>query len=154
MANSQHTEFSNPGEVKMAEYIYDFAVDGGVSAAGIVLSNKKGSSPLPVGALVLGCHAHVLTAVLSAGSATMEWGTSADTDGFSGAAIAKATLIVNFAKNNEEGAGALLWDDTNDCSKSYVVTSAATGAFQVLINTADLTAGKIRFLIPYVYSPA
>lgn len=140
--------FKNDG-VQVQEYVYDFAVDGGAQGS-IILSDKAGASNLPVGAMVLGCDAKVITAVLSGGSATCEWGTSGDTDGYSGTAIAKATLVADYAKNAEEGAGALLWDDTNDCSKSYVVTNAATGTFYFKINVADLTAGKLVFHVRYL----
>jgi hypothetical protein len=140
--------FKNDG-VQVAEYMYDFSVDGGAQGS-IILSDKAGKANLPVGAMVLGCHARVLTAVTSGGSATCEWGTSGDTDGYSGTAVAKATLAADYGHNAEIGAGALLWDDTNDASKAYVVTNAATGTFYFKINTADLTAGKIVFMVPYL----
>lgn len=134
--------------MQVQEYVYDFAVDGGAQGT-INLAAKAGVDPLPVGAVVKGVSARVITSVLSGGSATAEWGSTADTDGYSGTAIAKATLVAGYNKNSEEGAGALVWDDTNDCVKSYEVTDAATGAFMFKINVADLTAGKIAFAVQY-----
>lgn len=141
--------FKNAG-VQVQEYVYDFAVDGGAQGT-IVLSDKDNVDPLPIGAVLKGVTALVLTSVTSLGSATMEWGTSDDTDGYSGAAIAKATLVANYVQNGWTGAGALVWDDTNDVQLYPAVTSAATGSFVVKINTADLTAGKIVFVCEYLY---
>jgi hypothetical protein len=134
--------------MNVQEYVYDFSVDGGAQGS-IILSDKNGYANLPVGAYVHGVYAKVVTSVTSGGSATCEWGTSGDTDGYSGTAIAKATLAADYVINSEEGAGALVWDNTNDCSKSYLVTNAATGTFYFKINVADLTAGKLVFAVHY-----
>lgn len=130
------------------EYVYDFAVDGGAASV-VNLAAKAGVDPLPIGAVVKGVSALVVTSVTSGGSATCEWGSTADTDGYSGTAIAKATLVAGYNINSEEGAGALTWDNSNDCVKSYEVTDAATGAFMFLSNVAALTAGKIVFTVQY-----
>jgi len=141
--------FKNDG-MQVQEYTYDFAVDGGATGS-IILSAKAGASNIPIGAMVHGCDALVETSVTSGGSATCEWGTSGDTDGYSGTAVAKATLVANYGHNGEIGAGLLLWDDTADASKAYVVTDAATGTFYFKINVADLTAGKVHFRVKYSY---
>ena len=57
-------------QVHLQEYIYDFAKDGGVAASNIVLSNKAGYDPIPVGAIIKGVKAVVVTACTSAGSAS------------------------------------------------------------------------------------
>lgn len=138
--------FKNDG-LQVEHYVYDFAVDGGAVST-IDLSAKAGKSPLPVGAVVQSVLAWVETAVTSNGSATCEWGNS-DTDGYSGTAIAKATLVANYVHGHAMGAAALLWDNTNDNDVPYYVSSAATGAFNFTINVAALTAGKIHFEVVY-----
>ena len=78
--------FKNDG-VQVQEYVYDFADDGGVIGE-IVLSDKAGLDPLPVGAIVKSVTAKVLTALTSGGSAVLSWGNGDDADGYSGAAAA------------------------------------------------------------------
>lgn len=150
-AAGNFTAFSNKN-VQVAEYIYDFAVDGGSSAAAIDLSAKAGKKGLPVGAIVEQVTAWVETAVTSGGSATVEWGNGDDSDGYSGTAIAKATLVANYVYNGMSGTapGALLWDDTNDAPLPLYIDDATTGKFTVKIGTADLTAGKIRFYVKFL----
>lgn len=143
--------FKNDG-VQVQEYVYDFSADGGAQGS-IVLSSKAGYDPLPVGAIVKHVTAKVVTGVTSGGSATCEWGNGDDTDGYSGTAIAKATLVANYVCNEAMGAGALLWDNTNDANVPLYIDDATTGNFTFKINTADLTAGKIIFLVEY-YLPS
>ena len=145
--------FSNDG-VQVQEYVYDFAVDGGSTSAAIDLSAKAGKPTLPAGAVVLGVVARVLTSCTSGGSATVSWGPSADADGYSGAAVAVASLAANAVFNGtEDGSNpaALLWDNTLDAPKYYPVTATAnTQDFTVTIATAALTAGKISFSVLYL----
>ncbi len=141
------TTVKNSG-IHVQEYVWDFAVDGGTyTNSPFVLSAKAGKSPLPIGAIVLDVVAKTETAVTGA-SSTYEWG-NADTDGYSGSAIAVATLTA--VGYTEQGVGALVWDDTNDVRKPYYISSAADGAFKLTINTASATAGKIRFYVTYLY---
>lgn len=143
--------FKNSG-LQVQEYVYDYSVDGGVKDVAILLSDKAGYDPLPIGATVVNVVARVETTVESSGSATVEWGPGANTDGYSGTAIAKATLVANYAHTAQQGAGAELWDNTNDANLAYAVTSTAnTRSFAVLINTENLSAGKIRFYVSYHY---
>jgi hypothetical protein len=137
------------------EYVYDFAVDGGTKDAAIVLSDKPRAAPLPVGAIVKSVVAWVETKCESAGSATIVWGNDADADGYSGpnTGTAVAGFTANALFNGHDNAAALLWDDTNDHDLQYYVDTAANGSFEVLIETADLTAGKIVFMVEY-YMPA
>jgi hypothetical protein len=132
------------------EYLYDFAVDGGAMGTK-VLSDKNGRAPLPVGAILKSVTAQVITACVGA-TATVEWG-NADTDGYSGAAIAVASLTQNAVFNGWDNGAALLWDDTNDHPIFVYIDTAANGAFNMKINTAALTAGKIVFICEY-YLPA
>ena len=142
--------FKNDG-VQVQEYVYDFAVDGGVKDVAIDLSAKDGVSGIPIGAIIKGVSSIVETAVTSAGSATVAWGNGDDADGYSGTTIAKATLIANFVVNGWDLAAALLWDDTNDHPIYFPVVDANDGSFKLLISTADLTAGKIVFMVEYYF---
>jgi hypothetical protein len=135
-------------QMHVQEYVYDFAVDGGAVGA-IDLSAKAGMNLIPTGAVVQHVGAKVITACTSGGSATVAWGPSADADGYSGAAKAVASLTANAAFNEAMGAGALLWDDTNDAALYQVVTGSTYADFKMTIGTAALTAGKIAFWVEY-----
>ena len=144
--------FKNDG-VLVQEYVYDFGVDGGANGANITLSDKAGVDPLPVGAIIKGVTAKVLTAIVGSGSSTVSWGIEGTADGYSGTTIAEATLVDNFIVNGWDLDASLLWDLTNDHPIYQAVTSAATGGLVLLISTADLTAGKMIFLVEY-YLPS
>lgn len=135
--------------VHLQEYVYDFAVDGGTKDANIVLSAKDNASAIPVGAIITGVKAVVLTSVVGT-SSTVSWGSVTDADGYSGTTIAEATLVDGFTVNGWDLDAALLWDTTNDHCITPVVADANAGAFVVLISTADLTAGKIWFGVEYI----
>jgi hypothetical protein len=138
--------------VQVQEYLYDFAVDGGVKDANIVLSAKPGKKAIPVGAIIKGVTAKVLTAV-SGSSSTVSWGISSNADAYSGTTIAEASLGAGVIVNGWRTANSTIWDDTNDVQIYLPVTDAASGSFVVLISTANLTAGKILFLVEY-YCPS
>jgi hypothetical protein len=140
--------FKNSGR-HVQQYVYDAAVDSKVSGANIVLSAKAGYDPLPLGAIVTGVTAFVNTAVAGT-SSTVSWGHSANADGFSGTTIAEATLTTGYVENGWKTANSDLWDDTNDVQKYHYVSTADLGSFVVLISTADLTAGKITFMVDYL----
>lgn len=140
--------FKNSG-LHVQQYVYDFAVDGGVAAAAIELSAKAGYERLPIGALIKGVTAFVATAPIGT-SSTVSWGHSANTDAYSGTTIAEATLAINTAHNGLKTANSELWDDTNDVEIVVPVTTSALGSFSVLISTANLTAGKIKFMVEYL----
>ena len=139
-------------EVSYQEYVYDFAVDGGATGA-IVLSAKPGKQNIPTGSVIKSVRAKVITALTSGGSATMAWGNGDDPDGYSGTTIAVASLSLNATFNGYDNAAALLWDDTNDHPLEVNVSTAADGRFDVLIATADMTAGKMVFMVEYYMSP-
>lgn len=138
--------------VLVQEYVYDFAVDGGAQGT-IVLSDKNGKAPLPVGAIVKDVTARVVTQCTSGGSATVAWGNGDDTDGYTthGSPIAVASLTANAMFNAAGLDSALLWDGTNDHMIPLYIDDATTGNFSFVIGTADLTAGKIVFIVEYLY---
>lgn len=136
-------------KIHLQEYVYDFAVDGGTKDSNINLHAKDGKSRIPVGAIIKGVTARVLTAV-EGSSSTVSWGTDADEDGYSGTTIAEATLVQGFVTNGWDLDAPLLWDGTNDHPIYIDVDSAADGDFVMLISTADLTAGKIWFGVEYI----
>lgn len=142
--------FKNGG-VLVQEYVYDFAVDGGATGA-ITLSAKGNKNPIPVGAVIKRVVGLVKTAFTSGGSATLAWGNGDDADGFSGAAIAVASLTAGAVFNGYDNGAALIWDDTNDHQIDIYVADAADGAFSVTIGTAAMTAGKMVFMVEY-YMP-
>jgi len=133
-------------QVNSMEYLYDFAADGGAIGS-IALSSKNGRSLLPVGAIVSRVFAKVLTACTSGGLATVEWGPTADTDGYSGTPVAVAALTANALFNGGKTA-ALLFDTDH-----AIIYNGSAADFIFKINTAALTAGKIAFMVEY-YLPA
>ena len=139
--------FSNEKHVQ--EYVYDFAVDAGATGE-LNLETKANKSEIPVGAVITAVKAIVLTTCTSGGSATVAWGNETDEDGYSGAAIAVASLTAGAVFNGWDNAAALLWDDTNDHPIDLYVAAAADGEFKMTIATAALTAGKISFMVEYL----
>lgn len=133
---------------EIQQYEYDYSVDGG-AAGTFELSAKKGKMPIPVGAIVTQVYAKVVSAVTADGSAVLEWG-AFDTDGYSGTAIAVASFTDNVVFFPLKTA-ALLRDDTNKVDIGYAVTSAATGAFNFKVTSANLTAGKILFFVEFIH---
>lgn len=131
------------------EYVYDFAVDGGTVGAKN-LHAKDNKAVLPVGAIIKAVTAKVVTQCTSTGSATVAWGNGNDADGFSGSAIAVASLTDNALFNGWDNAAALLWDDTNDHPIPVNVDAAAAGQFIMTIGTEALTAGKIVFIVEFL----
>ena len=144
-------------KIQVQEYVWDFAVDGGAVGA-FNLHAKDNKAVIPVGAIVKRVLAKVLTTCTSGGSATLIWGNGSDTDGFSGTAIAVASLTANavFCGNEDHSTpGALLFSSIGTTPATVVdkaglvVTSAAAGQFVATVGTAALTAGKIVFVVEY-----
>ena len=147
--------FKNDG-VKVAQYVWDFAVDGGTIAVH-QLANKSGKSLLPIGALVKSVTAKVLTAVAGVGL-TMTWGNTTAATGYSGAANAVGVLILGATFDGKETIatpGAHLWVaranvvPSADKAKPFLVAAAADANFQIEIAGGAATAGKIEFLVEY-----
>ena len=105
--------FRNDGKQVM-QYEYDFDVDGGATGE-IFLSSKDGSRAVPIGAVITAVSMRVVTAFTSGGSATLAYGNDDDPDGYSGSAIAVASLVDNLNTNGQDNAAVLLLDDTNVC---------------------------------------
>ena len=141
--------FKNSG-IHVQEYVYDFAVDGGAQGE-IFLSSKDGVDPVPNGAIIQSVTAQVLTTFTSGGSATLAWGNDDDPDGYSGTAIAVASLTANTVFNGWDNGAVLLWDDTNDHQIPVPVVNEDDGEVSVTIATADMTAGKMVILVQYLY---
>jgi len=138
--------------VQVAEYDWDFSVDGGAAAA-YNLDAKDGKSPVPTGALIKDVYAFVATAVTSAGSLTAEWGSNSDADGFSGTAVAKAALTLGSVHSAAAGDAALLWDGTNDHMIILPVDgSTEDGSVDFTVNVAAATAGVVQIMVEY-YQP-
>lgn len=133
----------------MQEYVYDFSIDAGATGA-IDLSGKATKNPIPVGAVVTAVRMKVLTTFTSGGSATLAWGNGDDPDGYSGTAIAVASLTANVLFNGWDNAAALVWDDTNDHQIEVNVADANDGKLEITIATAAMTAGKAVFLVEYL----
>lgn len=140
--------FRNDGK-QVQQYVYDFDVDGGAQAE-IVLSDKAGYSAIPVGAVITAVTSKVVTAFTSGGAATLEYGNGDDADGYSGTAIAVASLTDNSVRNGWDNGAALLWDDTNDHAIYQNVADADDGKVSVTIGTADMTAGKMYVMVEYL----
>lgn len=138
--------FSNDG-LQVAEYLYDFAVDGGTDDTAIVLSDKDGKDPIPLNAIIKSVSLRVITAVVGT-SSTIIVGNTTDPNGYM-EAIAEATLVADYVTAEGVQNGVLLWDDTNDHRIPFLVNSANDAKFEMLIGTADLTAGKIAFYVEY-----
>lgn len=135
-------------EKHLQEYVYDFDVDGGGTGE-IFLSSKAGYAPIPNGAVITAVYGTVVTAFTSGGSATLAWGNDDDPDGYSGTAIAVASLTDNSVFNGWDNGAALLWDDTNDHAIFPKVVNEDDGEFSVTIATAAMTAGKMHFAVEY-----
>jgi hypothetical protein len=137
--------------VQVQEYVYDFAVDGGGTGEKF-LSSKAGYKPIPNGAVVKGVAARVVTAVVGT-SSTLAWGNDDAATGYSGSAIAEASLTINSVHNGWDNGASLLWDDSNDHAIYNPVINTDDGEFSVTIGTAALTAGKVIFMVEY-YCPS
>jgi len=140
--------FKNDG-INVQEYVYSVA-DGDAATGAVVLSDKAGRDPIPVGAIIKRVVCKVYTAF--AGGTSMSWGNGDDADGYSGTAIVTASLTDNSLFNGYDNAAALLWDDTNDHPIDVNVADADDGKFEVTI-AGTMTAGEAVFMVEY-YMPS
>jgi hypothetical protein len=140
-------------KILVQEYLYDYSKDGGAIGE-IVLSAKNGRAPLPAGAILKSVVARVITQCTSGGAATVSWGNGDSATGYSGTAIAVASLTANAIFNGEGNGASLLFDDAGDYSKcAYIDEETTTGKFAMTIADFALTAGKIVFICEY-FNPA
>lgn len=127
--------FSN--QIEWTRVTYDFAQDTGAIAAYDIF---VASAPI----LVVAAWASVKTACTSAGSATVNWGPTADDDRFmtvGQGAVANLTLGAVIVPVAVEGT-------PNVLATPYLI--AANGVILMDITTAALTAGSIEFCIGYM----
>ena len=131
------------GENQSDTCTYDFDTDGGAQGTFTL-------GTLPTGVIIKDFQFYVETAATSGGSATITYGNAADPDGYMADTFAAAGSD-NDAARAGEIAGDLVWDDTNDHAIYHTVVDAADGQFIFTITTADLTAGKIIFMVHFLY---
>lgn len=124
----------------LVKAVYDFAVQGGAIGNLLLLDDAGNKAILPTGAVVTRVRAYVVTAVTSAGSATVAGTLLAGGDMM--AATAKASLTIGaFIDGVPAGTAATL--------KGPVVSATGT-QLSVDVAVAALTAGKIQFFVDYI----
>ena len=122
------------GRVREAAFEYDFALHGGVTGTITV-----GPKLLPAGALILDGLIHVVTAVTSDGSATVQIMAIGADD--IRASTAKGTLTLN-----------ALLDTVPDGAATNAIRCTTATQLTFTVGTADLTAGKVRVFLRYFLS--
>lgn len=134
------------GERIRKEFTWSFSVDGGSVGTITLGADDFGGDTFPEGFVVEKVGADVLTAVTSGGTPTVTLGNTGDPDGYMADIWAEIQAVG--AVRSGEVAGALVWDDTNDHEIDYYINSTANNQNLVMvIGTAALTAGKIRFWV-------
>lgn len=122
------------------KYVYDFSKQGGAVSAITLNADING---LKEGLIVRGISVAAEEALTSGGSATVTFGNTADPDGYLADVFAELGTAGASVREGEV-AGALIWDDTNDHSLEYSVTSAVnTQDLLMTVGTAALTGGKL-----------
>lgn len=125
----------------LAKFEYDFAVDGGAIGS---IPLRPMITPLESGMVVTDMYIYVEAALTSGGSATVTLGNT-DADGFFADIFALGSA--NAALRAGEVAGAILWDDVNDHSLLYRVSTDID--LDLNIGVAALTAGKLQVFVEY-----
>lgn len=116
--------------IQVAEYEYDFAVDGGATGA-FDLSAKANKADLPVGCCVVGHQVIVQTALAGSG-ASAKIGSTNDDDKY----------LVN---GDIPGSGLA----TSSASAEYIATANEADVVMTVAGAA-LTAGKLKVLVSFV----
>lgn len=130
---TSHAQLNGAGGSNFVqEYTYDFAVKGGAVGFKSLLNPAQA---LPLGGVVTSAHYQVLTALTSAGSATVSIG-----DSLSNAKY-KAATIFNDASYALNVPAALSLNIPN------FVSLSGSGNVGIAIGTAALTGGKVRVVI-------
>lgn len=125
------------------EWLYDFAVDGGVIGAISLKSTDPSGDLLDAEFVVEDIEVIAEAAFTSGGSATVTLGNTADADGY--LVDSFASLSLGAVLRAGELDGALIWNTALDAKRAYPITSAANTQNMLLtIGTAALTAGKLR----------
>jgi hypothetical protein len=118
--------------VQVAEYEYDFAVDGG--ATGVkVLSSKANKAGLPASAIVVGHQVLIQTAFAGSG-ASCKIGCEGDDDKY----------LVNTA------VGGLTAGLKTSSATAFFADAANEDDVRITIASAALTAGKLKVLVHFV----
>jgi hypothetical protein len=130
----------------VSEYVYDFAVHGGVYNTDIEISTAN--SRLPVGAIVVDAVFSIEEAVVGT-SSTLGIGNATTNVGYL-PATAEATLALAYLGSAAKNKSTLLFDDTNDNLIPYLVADADKSKVIARIGTANLTAGRVRAFIYYL----
>lgn len=119
--------------VQVAEYEYDFAVDGG--ATGVkVLSSKANKAGLPASAIVVGHQVLIQTAFAGSG-ASCKIGCEGDDDKY----------LVNTAV-----AGLATLGLKTSSATAFFADAATEDDVRLTIASAALTAGKLKVLVHFV----
>ncbi len=139
------SQFKNNG-IQLKEFVYDFAVHGGVHSTDIEISSAN--NRLPVGAIIMDCIALIETAVVGS-SSTLGIGNATSSVGYL-TATAEATLVANYVAHAGKNKSVYLFDDTADEALYYRVADAAGSKVMIRIGTASLTAGKVKVMIAYI----
>lgn len=122
-------------------YEYDFAIDGGAVS---VIPMRPVGNAMEIGLTILNIHASVVAAFTGTATPVCVIGNNSDDDGYLADIFAIATLANKFCVG--QVAGALLWDDTNDHNKEFLIALAADVTPAIKISTQALTAGKITLV--------
>lgn len=120
------------------EFVYDFAVLGGVQGAIQLKDNLGNAAVLPVGSIVTDVLAVTETIVTSGGSATLALGNVTTADKY----------VAATAKTSFDAVGEVAVNDKpNAVSPQNLVANDLP--VKITIGTADLTAGKVRFIVGF-----
>jgi hypothetical protein len=118
--------------IQVAEYEYDFAVDGGATGT-YDLSAKANKADLPVGCIVVGHQVLVNTAFAGSG-ASAKLGSTADDDKY---------MVLTAAGNVATGL------ETSSATAEYI-PAANEADVQLKVSGAALTQGKLKVLVSFV----
>lgn len=124
-------------DLKTAEGVYDFAVDGGAVST-IPLRNPGGSSlgsEIPAGSVIVGGYIDITTAVTSGGSATV----AINSEGAGDILAAAAPAALTTGRK----------DIVPDSTGSTAIKTTASRTLAATIATAALTAGVFRVVVFY-----
>lgn len=122
-------------ELRTAKCQYDFSVDGGAVGAILPVSGAT----LPSKAIILGGVVDVVTTITGGGGATIALGTSA---GSSATSLKAATAIASYT-----GVALAL---VPVFTAATIVKLTASGAIQITVGTAALTAGKFNVILAFM----
>lgn len=128
------TEFKDVGYVKVEEYTYDFAVDGGATGS-FELSKKANEHGLPIGCIVEDVVSVVVTEVTSDGAASAKIGYTGSLEAYV-ANIAVGSLVSGYIPAFP--------------SYSKRVCDANQSKVLLTITGAPVKAGKIKVMVKYL----